>query len=154
MSAALKQDEDAPAVIRRVGIVDLAGPLLPWLTKRLQEKHAEANAGEIAGWLRGCLFSNQMIFIRTEHAVGLAELCMEPLERQPFAREVFVLAMEGHTDEAVPMYAAMASWAAHQNCSRLEVDNHTDVMRADMKQQVGGFRTKSKAWMHLGRLDA
>lgn len=133
---------------RRVGLVDLE-ELRGWLVPRLQQKHPKANHGLVYAWLRGALFSNMVLFVRTEHAVGMVEIVQEPLEIQPVALERFVLAMEGFAEEAAALYVPMADWAEGHNASRFDLERHTDVARGDIRGMLGKLEKKEFFFLKL-----
>lgn len=126
-----------------------------WLVARLQEKHPEATGQQILSWLRGCQTLNSMFFVRTRHAAALAEITRIPLEPQPVTTVHFVMVQnEDFSEEAAMMFPAIASWAANQNASRvIWFDTDSDVTRGVIKGRVGGFNTRSQAFLRLGRLD-
>jgi hypothetical protein len=154
MSAAFAEVKHSEHVIRRISLGDL-DLLANWLIGRIQERHAEASPQAVMGWLRGCLSSNSMWFVRTDHAVALAEIVRVPLEPQPICQEHFVLHQGGdwHDDEAGALYPAMASWAANQNASTLYVNAHSDVTRNMIASRLGKLTLKSRPHISLGRLD-
>jgi hypothetical protein len=139
-----------PFTIRRAGLVDLER--LGWLIARLHERHPRVSPANIKVWLRSASFSNEMWFGITDHAAALVEVSRVPMERQPVATEVFVLAESDEwTHEAAAMYPAMASWAAHLDCSTFEVDRFTDVTRIQIKKVMGiNFIPRSTAYFTLG----
>jgi hypothetical protein len=124
-----------------------------WLVHRIRERYTEATPAAILGWLRGCILSNEMWFVRSMHCAALAQITRLPLEKQPIATEVFLLAQDGYADEAVELYVPMAKWAANHECSRLEVDRFTDIPRPEIKRHLGGgLVTRSYPHLILGQI--
>ncbi len=140
------------SAIRRVESPDLV-ELRGWLVTRLQEKYGEASASAITGFLRSCIGSNEWWFCRTHLAVGLAQLVRLPLEPQPIAQEFFVFCQEEGDSDAASLYPAMASWAAHQNASRLIVSVLSDVKRQTISGRLGcSLRSTGGQFAPLGRV--
>jgi len=155
-----KQDISTPnpAIIRRVEMPDLMR-LQDWLAGRLHEMHPEATAAGIKGFLVNCVNANEWWFVHTEKACGLAQLVRIPLEPQPVVQDHFVFMrkddendIEG-PEQAASIYPAMASWAAHQNASRLVIPRYTDVTQEviayRMKQTPRATRAR---FLELGRV--
>jgi hypothetical protein len=143
-----------PMAVRRMGRSDL-DELRPWLVGRLRERHTEATPGMVMGWLLGCLANNEYWFVRSGKAVALAQLVTIPLEPQPVAAEIFLLHQEGGEEQAAALYPAMASWAAHQNASRLEVMAFTDLGRVDVSMMLARgvvVHSRKVSFVRLGRL--
>lgn len=139
-----------PFTIRRAGPADMNG--LGWLIARLHERHPRVPPGQIMAWLRAASFSNEIWFGITDHAAAMVEMARQPLEPQPVATEIFCLAESDEwTHEAGAMYPVMASWAAHLNCEKFEIDRHTDVTRIQIKKIMGiNFTPRSTAYFTLG----
>lgn len=133
--------------IRRMTPPDLEA-MGVWLVRRIRERYVDATPQAVLGWLRGCLFSNETWFVRSQHCSALAQVTRIPLESQPIATELFLLAQEGYADEAASLYVPMAKWAANHDCSRLEVDRFTDIPRPEIKRLLGGG-VVSRSYPHL-----
>jgi len=147
-----------PAIIRRMELPDLT-QLQDWLAFRLHERHPEAAAAEIKGFLRNCIYSNEWWFVRTEQACGLAQLIRLPLEPQPVVQDFFVF-MRQHDEndieapeQAASIYPAMASWAAHQNASRIIIPRYSDVPEGIVARRMQQTPRATKArYVELGRV--
>ena len=137
--------------VRRMGLADL-DEMGAWLIQRLTTVHPEATPREIMGWLRGAIASNEVWLVRSAHCAAMAQVVRLPLERQPIATELFVFAQDGFLEEAAELYRPMASWAAHLDCSRLEVERCSDVARRDIRDVVGPLITKTLAHLRIGSL--
>lgn len=125
-----------PATIRRVELPDLM-KMESWIVPKIIGHYPEATRPQIMGFLLNCLSSNTHWFVHTSLAVGLAQLSYVPLEQQPIVQEIFVLAQEYGNDDVRNMYRAMASWAAHQNASRMIVGAHSDTTHAVISYCLG-----------------
>lgn len=150
------------ALIRRMEAPDLT-QLQDWLAFRLHERHPEAGAAQIRGFLNGCIGNNEFYFVRTDLACGLAQLIRLPLEPQPVVQEFFVFArkdkdIDDETDteannQAASIYPAIASWAAHQNASRLIMPRRSDVKEIYIMKLMGASpRTTGAKYLDLGRV--
>jgi hypothetical protein len=147
-----------PGTVRRMEMPDLS-QLQDWLAYRLHERHPEAAAAEIKGFLRNCITSNEWWFVRTELACGLAQLIRLPLESQPIVQDFFVFAMTpaeddgSAADQAASIYPAMASWAAHQNASRLVIPRYSDVTQDTVRSRMQQTpRATGGRFLELGRV--
>lgn len=143
----------APVIVRRVQRPDLDN-LGAWLIKRLQERHTEATPAQIMGWLRGCLASNEFLFLRTARACALAQFVRQPLEPQPEAWEIFCFVMaEGDEHEADVIYPRMASWASNLNASKLWIGIWSDIPAKRAAGKIGRqHHTKCQQHVLLGRV--
>jgi hypothetical protein len=150
------------ALIRRMEAPDLT-QLQDWLAFRLHERHPEATAAQIRGFLHGCIGNNEWFFVHTDLACGLAQLVRLPLEPQPVVQDFFVFARKDKdTDDliateadhqAASIYPAMASWAAHQNASRLIIPRYSDVKEVVVMKMMGQTpKTTGARQVWLGRV--
>ena len=137
--------------IRRMTRADLV-EMAAWLIGRLTERHAEATPAQIMAWLHGCMTSNEHWFVRSANVCALAQLVRLPLEPQPIAQDIFVFVRPDAEEAPVMLYSAMASWAAHLDASRLDVDIHTDVPRITIAAHFGSVQNRRIASLKLGRL--
>ena len=150
---------EGPLAQHRFGLADL-DEMGHWLVTRLRERYIETSPGMILGFLRGCMTSNEWWFERRGKAVGLAQLLRLPLEPQPIAAEFFLLHQPDGEEDAFALYPAMASWAAHQNASRLVVERHSDIRTSMVcKALTGstdfascGVKAHKDRYLPLGRI--
>lgn len=138
--------ETYPEVVaRRVDLADL-NVIGEWLIRRIQERHPAATPQQILGWLRGCIPSTAHFFVRSDHAVALAELRREPLNPYPDGWEIFVFAeSEDWRPEAAELYRRMGSWAANADATNLHTDIWTDVSRAMIQTRLGKLASRTHA---------
>lgn len=115
-----------PVNVRRFSLGDLEDKGV-WLLNRLRERYPHISEQMFAGWLRGEMLSNECFFVCSPRAVAMAQVLREPLQPQPYVKEVFVLAMDGGEGEAAQMYGEFKRWAKHSGAERIEVGRFSDV---------------------------
>lgn len=125
-----------PVNVRRFSLGDLEDKGI-WLLARLRERYPHISEHMFAGWLRGEMLSNESYFVCSPRAVAMAQILREPLEPQPYVKEVFVLAMDGGEDEAAQMYGEIKRWAQHSGAERIYVGRFTDVPVSRMQSIFG-----------------
>ena len=147
-----------PSTVRRMEMPDLL-QLQDWLAHRLHDRHPEASAAQIRGFLLNCISSNEWWFVRTNLSCGLAQLIRLPLEPQPVVQDFFVFAQKpddddgSAADEAASLYPAMASWAAHQNASRIIIPRYSDVSQDTIRSRMQQTpRATGARYLELGRV--
>jgi hypothetical protein len=135
--AALRASGILPAVaISRFGLADFE-PMGVWLVERLRERIPDLSDKMLAGWLRGAIVSNEQLLLRSENAVGMAQIAHQPLLPQPIVEEVFVFVRNEAVEEGMAMYGEFRRWASGLGASSMTVDRWTDVPRDLIKQMLG-----------------
>lgn len=128
---------------RRVSTPDLS-ELGNWLTERLKDVFPGLAPRNVQAWLAGCTVTNSFFFIRTAHAVALAQINHRPLDPTPFVEEIFTLAMDGFEDEAADLYLPMAEWAKGLGASELRLGGwDSDVHIERVIARIGTIRQKT-----------
>lgn len=144
----------ANVTIRRFVLPDL-NDKGPWLLGRLQLKYPALQDKQFAGWLRGKVDSSEVLFIRTEHAVALAEIVHESLSSQPTVIERFVLVEDKTNDdqlaEAVALYKDIQRWALGLGAAEIRVDVFSDVPKALIKDTLGRIFIREEMFARVGR---
>lgn len=110
-----------------------------WLVNALKERY-NSNEGELVNWLRSTVVTpgNEFLFIRTDHAVALAQCLREPLSSRPVVKEQFVLVDdEKFMEEGGYLYACIKRWAENLHAYQCQVEVYTNVPRAMIKERLG-----------------
>lgn len=122
-----------------------------WLIGRLQVRYPHLQDRQLIGWFRGLIDSNESLFIRTDHAVALAQIVHESLSPQPDVVERFVLCEESKSPdkddreretgrniaEAMSLYNDIMRWSETLGARRVSVNRFTDVPRDMLKEHLG-----------------
>ena len=115
-----------------------------WLLERLQKVYKDKTPQQIVAFLRGAVYSNEMLFLYKEHGVALAAIWRpHPLEPKPIIQEVFVLAEPGYEADAADFYDNFAQWAKRQDIDTILVEELTDVPHEAIKEKLGRVFTKT-----------
>jgi hypothetical protein len=133
----IAQQPYLPVTITRFALPDLDvwGVLL---MERLMSRFPHLNDRMFIGWLKGCMESNEFLFVRSEHAVALAQIVRSPLQPMADVQEVFVLMRgKGGEDEGLAMYDEFRHWAERMGARDLLVDIFTDVPKDAIQRRLG-----------------
>ena len=115
-----------------------------WVLERLQKVYKDKTPQQIVAFLRGAVYSNEMLFLYKEHGVALAAIWRpHPLEPKPIIQEVFVLAEPGFEAEAADFYDNIAEWARRQDIDTILVEELSDVPHEAIKEKLGRVFTKT-----------
>ena len=132
--------QSSPSGTERFFIADI-DRVGTWLVKRIRERYAFMDERQILTWLRSVMSSNEWLFIKTQHAVGLANMQRMPMRMVPFVQEVFVLIMdaneESQIEEGLNIYRHFRKWADSMSASELRVDIFSDVPLKYQKKEFG-----------------
>ena len=145
---ALKIEEvREPAFVRRFELADLSlhGP---WLMKKFAAVFPDLTEQWIAGYLRGTLYSNEMMFLYQDHAVALAQIVHSPgIKPVKVVQERFVWVEDredkAQLEAAADFYTHMKQWAKRMDAERIIVCENTDVPKSLIEARLGRlFDTK------------
>jgi|SRR5215475_9732825 len=131
--------EKAPAnTVRRFELPDLdrhGG----WIIKRLLNAYPHLNERQLAGWLRGLIYSNEFLFLFQEHSVALAHAVRpDILTPRTMVFEKFVWAQSPeHVVEAAFFYERIKVWAKQQDAEQIIVEEQTDVPHEMIYKALG-----------------
>lgn len=116
-----------------------------WITGRLRERYAHLNDKNIFGWLRGLSASSEDLFIRTDHAVLMAQIVHETISPAPIVYERFVL-VNGpeHDAEALSLYDDLYRWAQSLGAKEIVVGEFSDVKRPQIMSRLGQGMVKER----------
>lgn len=110
-----------------------------WIVKRLLAAYPHLNERQLAGWLRGLIYSNEFLFLFQEHSVALAH-AMRPdiLTPRVMVYEKFVWAQTPeYVPEAALFYARIKTWAQQQDAEQIIVEEQTDVPHEMIREHLG-----------------
>ncbi len=142
--------------IHRFNMGDLA-KYGEWLLWRLKEKYPLGDRN-LASWLGSLMVTSEIMFIRTERAVGVAQLLRRRLEPQPYVEEVFVLCKGRDSDgiiepaaheEGVLIYGEFKRWGESNGASEWIVERWTDVPREMIKGKLGRLWLRESTYTKL-----
>jgi hypothetical protein len=110
-----------------------------WLVNELKERFKSTD-GELVNWLRAVIVGspNEFLFVRTDHAVALAQVYREPLSSRCVVQEQFVLVDDDQfMDQGAYLYSVVYQWAKMLNAYELRIENLTNVPRQMIKARIG-----------------
>lgn len=144
----------APQPYQPVSIARFALPDLDvwgvYLMERLLSRFPHLNDRMFIGWLKGCMESNEFLFIRSVNAVALAMIVRSPLQPTADVQEVFVLTRgSGCEDEALAMYDEFRRWAERMGARDLLVDIFTDVGKDAIQRRLGRLYNRITPFIRL-----
>lgn len=111
-----------------------------WLISELKVRFKASTDGELVNWLRAVIVgsTNEFLFVRTDHAVALAQVMREPLSSRPVVQEQFVLVDDDKfMEEGAYLYSVLHQWAKNLNAYELRIENLTNVPRNMIKARLG-----------------
>lgn len=131
--------KEAP-VIRRFELADLSKHG-GWIMQRLLKAYKHRNERDLAGWLRGILYSPEFMFLYHEHAVGLFMTGrINPLVEKPIIQELFCWCEDAKNDEhitaAAAFYEEILTQAKHRNVDIIIVEYSTDVPHEIIREKL------------------
>lgn len=130
----------APTV-RRFSPADLSDKA-GWIMERLLVRYPRKSDVTLANWLRVLANRNDCLFIRTDHAVALAEVVvLDLMDDHPVIFERFVWCENRqnihHIDEAVQLYEEFHRWACTMSIEKIIVNKSSDVPKERIKECLG-----------------
>jgi hypothetical protein len=121
-----------------------------WITARLLKAFPHRTAHDLAGWLRGILYSNEFLFLYQDHGVALATVTrLHPLEPKSIVQEIFVFAQEGHEQEGAAFYDWFSRWAHSQGIDVVAVEALSDVPHEVIRERMGRLFTRQVTFARL-----
>ena len=127
--------------VRRFEVADL-NTHGAWLLPRLQQAFPHLHEQNIAGWLRGIVYSNEYQFLFLPQGVCLAQLLSgHMLNPKPMVREIFVWVQDRENKDqiaqAAEFYLHMHVWATHLGAEHMIVEERSDVPHEMIKEKLG-----------------
>jgi hypothetical protein len=102
-----------------------------WMVDRLRAIWPHVNERSVIGWLRGCSENKEYHFIKTEHAVGMAQVSYHPLTAIPDITEIFVIVDNKQREKSIyegcAIYGEFKRWAKTLGSETIGVGKCTDV---------------------------
>ena len=149
---AAPQKKPIPDIIcRRFNLPDMSEMGL-WLFKRLESRYPTAPDSTFSGWLRGAMESNEYHFVRTDNAVGLAQIYRLPLDPQAHLTEVFVLVKDQDAlPEGAEIYRAFKRWGESMGADEIIVERQTDVPREMIREALGKVWVRETFFCKMGK---
>ena len=110
----------------------------PWLVPKLTARWPAISAMTFSGWVMGWTGGNTFLFIKTEHAVGLAEVFKQTPEIRPKAREIFVFCeSKEHEEEAVQIYKEFKRWGRSLGVAEIcDIGLASDLSNAALRSRA------------------
>lgn len=120
-----------------------------WLVPRLRERWSRVTDTSFVGWMRSFMADNQFSFMRTENAVGLAQLINDPMSPDLIVDEIFVWTTPGHEKEGGAIYDHWKRWGIGVRAVEFRFGYDTDVPIPVIRAVVGGKRTRTIQYVNL-----
>lgn len=113
-----------------------------WLMQRFLTAFPHLNERQAVGFLRGMAYSNEHIFLFSEHGCALFQMMNEhALDPHPVIWERFVWAQDPgdpkHVLACADFYDSVKRWAQTKGVSILHVEEKTDVGEDEIKKRLG-----------------
>lgn len=151
MAVALAEKVQPPKAveIRRFQLPDLSRHG-SWIVKRLLQVYPHKTKDQLEGWLRGIIHHNEFLFLYMDHGVALGTFMREdPLAACPHFQELFVLAEEGHQEEAAVFYDEFLRWSKGLGIEVMCVEVLSDVPHDTIKARIGRIFTRQIQFARL-----
>jgi len=124
--------------IRRFSSADLttnAG----WIMQKLRARYPSKSEVTLANWLRMAANRNDILFIRTDWAIALAEVVvLDLMDEHPVVYERFVWCRDrtniNHVEQAASLYEEIKRWAKSMSVEKVVVGVSTDVPTQHIKE--------------------
>lgn len=132
------QENVSKMEIRRFELADLQA-WGNWIFNRLKEqpRYAHLNERMFSGWVRNWIVNNEMLFVRNDGAVALAEICRDSMQPRPWVREVFLYAKEGADADGIELYRFINDWAKQLDSIRFIVGEDSDISLEQIADVIG-----------------
>ena len=119
--------------VRRLSPADLTDKSA-WIMQRLQALYPNKSEVTLANWFRMLVARNDCLFIRTDHAIALAEVVvLNLMDDHPVIYERFVWCENRqnnyHIEEAMSLYGEFRRWAKSMSITKVVVNQSSDVPR-------------------------
>jgi hypothetical protein len=119
--------------IRRFSPADLTSSA-GWIMEKLRVLYPSKGEVALANWLRMLANRNDCQFLRTDHAIELAEVVvLNLMDEHPVIYERFVWCenrqSNQHIEEAMLLYGEMRRWAKSMSVAKIIVNQSSDVPR-------------------------
>lgn len=139
--------------IRRFNAVDLNSQA-GWVMQKLRLLYPQKSEVTLANWLRMTTNRNDCLFVRTDHAVAMAEVVvLNMMDDHPVIFERFVFCENrqsiGHIDEAVVLYEEIKRWAKPMGIERVIVNQCSDVPRERIKEVFRRLHTEELSFARV-----
>ncbi len=147
--AAVKIEQDFGPV-RRFQLADL-NQHGGWILSRLKKVYPHLTDQVIFGWLRGLIYTNEFLFLQSDHGIALFQLDKaHTLSPRPVVREQFVLAQEGYQEEAGIFYEEAERWAISLGADTILVEVISDVPPAEIKKRLKRVFERPQKYAKVG----
>ena len=107
----------------------------PWLLPKLTARWPNISAMTFSGWMMGWTSGNTFLFIKNEHAVGLAEVYKQTPDIRPKAREIFVFCeSKDYEEDALQIYREFKRWGRSLGVAEIkDIGNASDLSNARLR---------------------
>ena len=147
--AAAKVEQDF-GPIRRFQLADL-NQHGGWIIARLKKVYPHLVDSIIYGWLRSLIYSNEFLFLESDHGIALFQLDKaNTLSPKPVVREQFVLAQEGYAEEAGIFYEEVERWALSLGADTIIVEVVTDVPPTEVRKRLKKVFERQQKYAKIG----
>lgn len=156
----IEKSEPQSARVMRFGPADFQD-LGEWLLWRLKDRFPQIHQSMVAGWLKGSMDSNEIMFLRFGRAVGMASIGHKNLlDPRPVIEEIFVLVKGRDTDgviekpafeEGARLYGEFKRWGETLGASEMLVERMSDVPRDLIKLALGRVWAREVVFTKLGK---
>lgn len=125
-----------------------------WIMQRLQLRYLNKSEGVLANWLRIMVNRNDCLFVRTDHAIALAEVvALDLMDDHPVVYERFVFCENrqniNHIEEAIVFYEEFKRWAKSMSIEKVIVNQFTDVPRERIKEVFRRLHTEELSFARV-----
>jgi hypothetical protein len=145
-------DELPPIIVTRFVMPDMQ-KYGQWLLDALREKWP-LDERNIYSFLRGCMESREFFFVKTDHAVGLAQITHSPLSAVADVTEIFVKVEDRrrleYVREGAGLYGEFRRWAKSMSARELIVERFTDVPTGLIADALGHVESREVSYLRLG----
>ncbi|MDE2020517.1 MAG: hypothetical protein KGJ13_09300 [Patescibacteria group bacterium] len=150
-------DADAKAIIFRTVVSRFMFPDFSvygsWMVDRLRTIWPGVNERSIIGWLRGCSESKEYHFVKTPHAVGMAEVTYQPLTSIAKVGEIFVIVdnkmREKSLYEGCAIYGEFKRWSKTIGSGLIGVGVYTDVPLELIECAIGKIKKQEISFVDV-----
>lgn len=123
-----------------------------WLVNCLRERLHPQQDAQIFNWLRSIIDTNDYHFVRTPHAVALAELKRERMMVFPIVVDHFVLIEEGaDVSEGQALYDDMKRWAFALGAAEILISPKSHVDKSLIEERLGKVHRRETLYIKVGK---
>lgn len=122
----------------------------PWVAERLRaDRRPDLSNHLVAGWLRGCMDNNLFCLLKSDNAVGLAQITVDPLDPRPVLEEVFVYTKPTFERAGLAILDRFMEWGRQMRAVRVIFSGDSDIPGRMIEEHYGKTKQRISHYLPL-----